>query len=108
MKKAILASASSGIVAGMLLVGSSTVFADTTDHSSQNYEQKSYIGVHTMRRWNAPSKINALASNLGLDEDEVNESLKSGKTLKQILQDNGIVPDQIHKAFKNHRKNNRK
>ncbi len=101
MKKALFAGASSGIVAGMLLVGSSTVFADTTaDYSVPAYTQNaSATGMHMMHRWNSTTKINALANHLGLNTDEVNQELKSGKTLKQILQENGIVPGQLQKAL---------
>lgn len=101
MKKALLAGASSGIVAGMFLVGSSTVFADTTtDYSVPAYTQNtSPSGMHMMRRWNGVSKVSGLANQLGLDPNVVRQELKSGKTVKQILQENGIVPGQIQKAL---------
>ena len=105
MKKAIMAGASSGIVAGMFLVGSSTVFADTTAVDSAENPTSSYTqntnntGMHIMHRWNRATKINALANSLGLDKRQIRQELKSGKTLKQILQENGIVPAELDKAF---------
>ena len=106
MKKAVIASASSGIVAGLLLMGSaSPVTADAADYSNvPTYTQSAITpGMHMMHRWNSPTKINALATSLGLDPVEVTAELKSGKNLKQILQENGIVPDQIGKAFSGRR-----
>lgn len=103
VKKALMASASGGIMAGMLIVGAgSTVYAETSsDVQSLSYSQNSSAtGMHLMHRWNSPAKINSLALDLGLDPNQVKEELKSGKTLKQILQENGIVPVQIQKAFK--------
>src|SRR3989344_6986155 len=92
MKKTLFASASSGIVAGMLIVGSSTVFADTTNYSASAYTQNaSGEGMHMMHRWNGTSKAGALATQLGLDPYMFSQELKSGKTVKQILQENGIV-----------------
>ncbi len=102
-KKVLFAGASSSIVAGMLLVGSSTVFAETSDVSESSvpsYTQSTNSsGMHLMRRWNSKSKAANLANSLGLDPEVVKKELKSGKTMKQILQDNGIVPDHLQKAF---------
>ena len=101
MKKAVMAGASSGIVAGLLLMGStSPVTAEAADYSVPAYTQSATTtGMHMMHRWNSPTKINALATSLGLDQTEVTAELKSGKNLKQILQENGIVPEQLGKAF---------
>ncbi|MEQ1561255.1 MAG: hypothetical protein ABL899_00870 [Nitrospira sp.] len=110
LKRAIFAGASSSIVAGMLLVGSSTVFAETSDFAESSvpaYTQSTTdSGMHLMRRWNSTAKINSLANSLGLDPDEVKQELKSGKPLKQILQENGIVPNQLQKAFEGKKKTN--
>lgn len=101
VKKALFAGASSSIVAGMLLVGSNTVFADTAaDYSVPAYTQNTTPnGMHMMHRWNGASKVSGLASQLGLDPNTVRQELKSGKTVKQILQENGIVPGQLQKAL---------
>ena len=101
MKKVLFAGASSGIVASMLLTGSSTVFADTVaDYSVPAYTQNtSPKGMHMMHRWNGASKATSLANQLGLDPSLVKDELKSGKKLKQILQENGIVPEQLQKAL---------
>ena len=100
IKKTIIAGASSGIVAGMILMGtSSTVLAEMVDSSTPAYSQATPTGMHMMRRWNSPGKINSLVGSLGLNTDEIKQELKLGKNLKQILQENGIVPGELHKAF---------
>ncbi|HEY4509282.1 MAG TPA: hypothetical protein VJC13_03360 [Candidatus Paceibacterota bacterium] len=100
MKKVLLASASTGIVAGMFLLGSAPVLAENVDSFVPAYTQNTLnTGMHMMHRWNSTTKVNALANRLGLDPVAVNSELKSGKTLKQILQENGIVPDQLHKVI---------
>ena len=92
MKKAIIAGASTGIVAGMILMGTSHVaFADTTEQNLPAYTQSaSDTGVHVMRKWNSPKGLNALAGSLGLSREEIKSELKSGKTIKQIMQEYGI------------------
>lgn len=97
--KAIIAGASSGIVAGMILMGTSnTVLAETSDFALPTYTQNtSYTGMHFMHRWNSPGKAGSLAGGFGLDKKIVKQELKSGKTMKQILQENGIVVEQSKK-----------
>ncbi|KND50330.1 MAG: hypothetical protein AB198_02005 [Parcubacteria bacterium C7867-003] len=106
IKNQIIAGASSGIMAGMLIIGgANTAYAESVDYSVPAYSQNtSSVGMHAMRRWNSSTKISALTTSLGLDKDKVAEEIKSGKNLKQILQENGIVPEQIQKAF-THKKN---
>ena len=112
--KKLLVGASSSIVAGLLIAGTATnVFADTTDYSpNTTYEQSAgETGMHMMHRWNSGAKAGGLAVQLGLDKQKIKQEIKSGKTLKQVLQDNGIVPGQLQKAFsskkqKGWRKNN--
>lgn len=101
MKKAIMAGASSGIVAGLILMGpANTVRAETLEVATSTYSQNaSTTGMHLMHRWNKPGGSNYLATTLGLNKDEVKAELKSGKTMKQILQDHGITPEEIQKAF---------
>jgi hypothetical protein len=102
MKKTLIAGAGTGIMAGILLMNAGTAMADTTNYGASPYAQSSKnLGMHMMRRWNGTSKINALANNLGLDQNAINAELKAGKNLKQILQENGIVPGQLNQAFKN-------
>lgn len=92
MKKAIIAGASSGILAGMILMGSNTAMAETSDLAIPAYTQStSGRGMHLTHRWNSSGKAVSLASGFGLDKDMVKSELKSGKTMKQILQENGIV-----------------
>jgi hypothetical protein len=103
MGKRFLVGASSSIVAGMLIMGSaSNLYADTIDtpiNNTQSYSQNAKSGMHMMHRWNSHTKAGGLAAQLGLDPATVKAELKSGKTMKQILQDNGIVPGQLQKAF---------
>ena len=98
VKKAIIAGASTGIVAGLILMGySNTALADTTDLSIPAYTQStSDTGVHVMRKWNTPKGLNALAGMLGLDRDEIRNELKSGKTIKQIMQEYGVNPSDLN------------
>lgn len=106
--KRILVGASSSIVAGLMIVGANPAFADTTaDYVPASFEQSTGgLGMHMMRSWNSDAKAGKLALQLGLDPEEVKQEIKSGKTLKQILQDNGIVPGQLQKAFSSNRKHN--
>ncbi len=108
--KKILVGASSSIVAGMLLMGSTgQVLADTNEQAPIAYEQQApHVGMHMMHRWNSHTKAGNLAVQLGLDPAEVKAEIKSGKTLKQILQDHGIVPGQIQAALKTARKHRKK
>ena len=87
----------------MFLVGGTNVaFAETSDYSIPISAQGARaMGMHMMHRWNSTTKVSSLATHLGLDSALVKQELKSGKTLKQILQENGIVPGQLQKAFEN-------
>lgn len=102
--KKVLVGASSGIIAGMFLMGVTTPYtaeaAELSDYSVSSYSQNTgVVGMHMMRQWNSKSKIKSLVNSLGLDKEEVQAELKSGKTLKQILQENGIESSELHKAF---------
>ena len=104
VQKAIIAGASSGIVAGMIIMGvSSTAWAaETSDYSAPTYSQNtSFTGMHMMHRWNSGSKLNSLALQLGLDPQVVKDELKSGKNMKQILQEKGFALDELQKAYTN-------
>ena len=93
--------ASTSIVTGMLLVGSNTVYADTSDYSPGNYtENPAKTGMHMMHSWNSTAKAGLLAVQLGLDKNKIKQEIKSGKTVKQVLQEHGIVPGQIQQALK--------
>ncbi len=112
MKKAILAGASSGIVAGMILMGSgNTAYAETAERSLPAYTQNApSLGMHMTHKWNSVGKAGAIAGGFGLDKDMVKAELKSGKTMKQILRENGIVlnhadRDGGHSSRKGWRKN---
>ncbi len=103
VKKAIIAGASSGIVAGMILMGSgNTAFAETSDLSIPAYTQNaSANGMHFTHKWNSVGRAGVIASGLGLDKEQVKQELKSGKTMKQILQEHGIVLNNVDKNANN-------
>lgn len=92
VKKAIIAGASSGIVAGMILMGTSNVaFADTAEQNLPAYTQNANdTGMHLMRKWNTPKGQTAIAGGLGLSRAQIREELKAGKTMKQIMQEHGV------------------
>lgn len=102
--KKMLVGASSGIIAGMFLMGVSTPYiaeaSDFSEYSGSSYSHTTHEnGMHMMRRWNSKSKINSLTNSLGLDKEKIQAELKSGKTLKQVLQENGIETTELQKAF---------
>lgn len=99
MKRKILVGASGGLLAGVLLAGAGTAYADTADYSLSATATAAPSGMHLTRRWNSDAKVGGLASSLGLDKREIQQELKEGKSLKQILQEHGIVLDQLNKAF---------
>ncbi len=99
IKDKFIASAGGGLVAGMIFIGTANTVLAETVRSSPNYPKNSVTGMHIMRKWNSKPRISALASNLGLDQGLVNEELKAGKSLKQILSENGLDAVSLDKAF---------
>lgn len=99
LKNRLIPLAGGSIMAGMMLLGGSTVFADTIDQVPA-YSQKTVpSGMHMMRRWNSTVKVEALAKSLGLNSSDIKQELKSGKSLKQIILENGITPYELQSAF---------
>ncbi|MSU45189.1 MAG: hypothetical protein EXS47_00975 [Candidatus Zambryskibacteria bacterium] len=106
--KKMLVGASSGIITGMFLMGVGTSYvvevAEFSEYSASSYSQNTAEnGMHLMRRWNSKAKINSLTGSLGLDTKSVQTELKSGKTLKQVLQENGIETSNLHKTLEKKR-----
>jgi transcriptional antiterminator len=99
MREKLWAGASGSILAGMMIVGANTAYADM--YVPKQYEQtySKTSGMHTIRRWNSTTKVNSLASQLGLNRNQVRRELKSGKTIKQILQDYDISLNDVQKAY---------
>ncbi len=94
LKKAIISGASSAIATGIILMGSSNVaLAETLD--SHYSERSAPTGMQMMHHWNS----NGIAGTLGLNKDEIKQELRSGKTMKQILQQNNIVPSEVSQEF---------
>lgn len=106
VKKTLIAGASTGIVATMLLLGGNVALAETVDQAQQTSVSKTSQGMHMMHRWNSNTKASTLASQLGINKDVIKQELQSGKTLKQVLQEHGIVPGQLQKAFGSKNKKN--
>lgn len=100
MKRAIVASAGGGLMAGMLIVGGNA-YAQT---AGAGLTSLSSSGMHLLHRWNSPTKIGSLANNLGLDATKVKRKIREGKGLKQILQDSGITPAELGQAFNQSKK----
>ena len=98
IKEGVIVGAGSGLVAGMIFMGSANaVIAEGVESQGTAYTENT--GMHVMHRWNSQGKISALASNLGLDQSYIKQELKSGKTLKAILQENNLTPVELDKAF---------
>ena len=102
MKEKLWAGASGGLLAGMMLVSANTAFAQVplNHRMTEQYTQDIRISgktsaMHTMRRWNSVSRINSLASQLGITSDEIKAEIKSGKTIKQILLEKGFDTSQL-------------
>ncbi len=103
-KKAIWAGASTGVVTGLILMGTTNAaLADTVDNvnsSVPTFNKEIKVSpMHMMGHWKSAKRAGNLATSLGLDPNEVKTELKSGKGLKQILQEHGIVPQELEKAF---------
>lgn len=110
LKKVIWAGASTSVVTGMIVMGvASPAIADTIDNTPPAHTQNTRVSpMHMMRRWNSPSRAASLATSLGLNAEEVANELKSGKNIKQILQENGIEPAEVGKAFGNRKSQNKR
>jgi hypothetical protein len=92
MKRRILAGAGSGLVAGLILMSSTnTVLADTSDIHVAAYTQNIVPrGMHLLHRWNSPKKLNSLARKLGINDENLRNEIRSGKSVKQIFSERGI------------------
>lgn len=99
IKDGFMVGAGGGLVAGMIFISSAnTALAEVVN--IPNYTKSAATtGMHIMHRWNSKPKISALVSTLGLDQETVNAELKSGKTIKQILIENGLDTSVLDKAL---------
>jgi hypothetical protein len=99
MKKVIWEGARTGVLTSMILVGSAlggrTALAQVNPEYTASVTAKNASGMHIGHRFNSPTKVASLAIQLGLDPQAVKQELQSGKTIKQILQENGITMDQL-------------
>jgi hypothetical protein len=102
-QKAIIAGASTGVVTGLIVMGAATpALAQAADSSASvpAYTQDAKTPpMHMMRRWKSGSRVKALAESLGLDSAEVLSEIRSGKDVKQILQEHGIDLSDLNRAF---------
>ncbi len=90
IKKALISGASSAIAAGVIFMGSGSV-ALAESRGIAFRDNLSPTGMQMMHEWNSSS----IADALGLNKDEIKKQLRSGKTMKQILQEHDIVPSDV-------------
>lgn len=92
MQRRILTGAGSGLVAGLILMGTTnTVLADTTDLHIPAYTQNVVPkGMHLLHRWSSSRNLNSLAGGLGINKKDLRKEIRSGKSVKQILAEKGI------------------
>ena len=97
IQKKLISSARRGILASMIFVYAGTAFAQTTskEYSRPIEISRNASGMHLMHRFNSHTKVKALASGLGLKQNTIKKKLRSGKNIKQIMQDYGITMDQL-------------
>ncbi len=107
MRKAVIASASGSLMAGMLLVGAGNVYAESLDALSL-INKTELSGMHLMHKWNSVTRASSIASRIGLDPDLLKREIRSGKTMKQILQENGISPKDLGVALDSNKKSQMK
>ncbi len=102
IKKVIWAGASTGVMTSLILMGpSNAALAETIDNPTPTFSQEIKVSspMHTMRHWDSPKKVGVLSTTFGLDPTEVTMELRSGKGMKQILQENGIPTEELGKTF---------
>ncbi len=118
IKNTLWASARAGFVTSMMLVGTSTAFAQpytlyrggmTSSPQSvfDQADQADYIPfvsstdakvdskMHTMHRFNSRSRARGLAKGLGVSESDMSRALSAGKPVKQMLIEKGIMPSEL-------------
>jgi len=97
MRKKIIATG--GIVTTLLIAGASTTFAHTATMSPHRFATST--SAHIKNRVVPSPKLEEIALKLGLSVDDVKEELRSGKTPKQILEEQGVSQSEIKKIFRN-------
>ena len=96
IKNRLIAGAKGGIITSMILMGAGSAFAQTNpDYVPPAQTTRSMGGMHTMHRFNSTRRVVSLAKSLGIPEATVRQELKSGKTVKQILQEHGITMNEL-------------
>ncbi len=98
VKDALIASAGSGMVAGMLFIGGNTALAESRELQTPSYS-RTVSGMHLMHKWSSPGNASSLGGYLGLTKEEIKQELKSGKTMKQIMQEHGLTPNDLGSVF---------
>ncbi|MCC2631279.1 MAG: hypothetical protein K0S38_1088 [Candidatus Paceibacter sp.] len=89
-KKKILATGT--VVTTLLLAGASVTFAQSAP--APTHSKSSFRAPH------ARPLLDDIAVDLGLDPEIIREELKTGKTPKEVLEEQGVSPSQIQKLFK--------
>ncbi len=99
MRKMVWEGARTGVLTSMILAGAAlggrSALAMANPEYTSAVSTKNASGMHLTHRFNSSTKAVSLAVSLGLDAQAVKTELKSGKTIKQILQENGITMDQL-------------
>ncbi len=78
--------ATGGLVTSMLFAGATQSYAHVTPHANQGIIRSKSLEIIT--------------DDLDIDAEDFKEELRSGKTPKEILIEQGFNPSQIHKLFK--------
>lgn len=100
MKKRFIAGASGGMLASMLFMGTPALYAETV---SGQFSVQTQSQVEVNHRWNSGKNATIFANQLGLSRSEMNRQLKSGKTIKQVLQEKGVDTTVVGKTFSTHK-----
>ncbi len=78
--------ATGGLVTSMLIAGATQSYAQVSPTSNQGIVRSKSLEI--------------VSEDLGINEEDFREELRSGKTPKEVLIDQGFNPAQIHKLFK--------
>jgi hypothetical protein len=91
--------AAGGIVTTIFIAGVSQTFAQTAAHVRSRQNFTTQHTELTLTPGSRPS-LDTIALNFGINADDVREELRTGKTPKEILLEQGISQAQIKKLFK--------
>jgi hypothetical protein len=96
-KRKIIATGS--LVTSMLLASASPSFAQTFAGSAKTHTKTS-TSIHLKYAPGSGASLDAISADLGISAEEFREELRSGKSPRQILTEQGFSSAQIQKIFK--------